>query len=78
MSEPILARRDGAVQVLSFNNPAARNALTPEVYTALPAALEEAQRDPGVGAIVLTGVGAAFCAGGDVAGFRQYGIGDID
>jgi enoyl-CoA hydratase/carnithine racemase len=71
MSEPILARRDGAVQVLSFNNPAARNALTPEVYTALPAALEEAQRDPGVGAIVLTGVGAAFCAGGDLNRLAQ-------
>lgn len=66
MNESILAHRDGAAQVLSFNNPGARNALTGEVYTALPAALELAQRDPGVGAIVLTGVGGAFCAGGDL------------
>ncbi|MBN3763521.1 enoyl-CoA hydratase [Burkholderia sp. Ac-20365] len=66
MNEPILVRREGAVQVLSFNNPAARNALTAEVYKALPAALDEAQRDPETGAIVLTGVGSAFCAGGDL------------
>ena len=71
MNEPILARRDGAVQVLSFNNPAARNALTPEVYAALPAALAEAGRDPEVGAIVLTGVGSAFCAGGDLNRLAQ-------
>jgi enoyl-CoA hydratase/carnithine racemase len=71
MNEPILARRDCAVQVLSFNNPAARNALTLEVYKALPAALEEAQRDPGVGAIVLTGVGGVFCAGGDLKRLAQ-------
>ena len=50
MNEPILARRDGAVQVLSLNNPSARNALTAEVYKALPAALAEAERDTSVGA----------------------------
>jgi enoyl-CoA hydratase/carnithine racemase len=70
-SKPILSHRDGAVQVLSFNNPAARNALTPELYAALPAALEAAQRDLGVGAIVLTGVGGAFCAGGDLKRLEQ-------
>ncbi|MBP0594970.1 enoyl-CoA hydratase [Paraburkholderia sp. LEh10] len=71
MNEPILAHRDGAVQVLSFNNPTARNALTAEVYQALPAALEAAQNDPEVGAIVLTGVGSAFCAGGDLNRLAQ-------
>ncbi len=71
MNEPILAHRDGAVQVLSLNNPSARNALTPETYTALPAALAQAQRDPDVGAIVLTGVGGAFCAGGDLKRLAQ-------
>jgi enoyl-CoA hydratase/carnithine racemase len=71
MNGPILAHRDGAVQVLSFNNPAARNALTPEVYKALPAALDEAQRDAGVAAIVLTGVGGPFCAGGDLNRLAQ-------
>ena len=71
MSEPILAHRDGAVQVLSLNNPEARNALTTEVYAALPIALEQAQNDPGIGAIVLTGVGGTFCAGGDLKRIQQ-------
>jgi len=70
-NEPILVRRDGAVLVLTLNNPAARNALTPEVYAALPAALQQAQHDPEIGAIVLTGAGAAFCAGGDLNRLAQ-------
>lgn len=66
MSEPILVHREGAVQVLSNNNPAARNALTPELYAALPQALAQAEADPAIGAIVLTGVGGTFCSGGDL------------
>lgn len=66
MSEPLLWRREGAVLVLSINNPMARNALTPEFYAALPQALAEAQADPAIGGVVLTGVGWTFCAGGDL------------
>ncbi|WP_166366481.1 oxepin-CoA hydrolase, alternative type [Pseudomonas akapageensis] len=71
MSEPILVQRDGAVLVLSNNNPRARNALTPEFFSALPALLTQAQTDPGIGTIVLTGVGSSFCAGGDLHRLAQ-------
>ena len=50
MSEVLLTRREGAVLVLSNNNPAARNALSPEFYAALTQALAQAQADPSVGA----------------------------
>lgn len=63
---PLLQRRDGAVLVLSNNNPAARNALSPEFYAALTAALHGAATDASVGAIVLTGEGGHFCAGGNL------------
>ena len=63
---PLLQRREGAVLVLSNNNPAARNALSPALYAALTQALAEAEADPTVGAIVLTGEGGHFCAGGDL------------
>ena len=43
MSEPLLQRREGAVLVLSNNNPAARNALSPAFYAALTQALADAQ-----------------------------------
>lgn len=66
MSQVLLTRREGAVLVLSNNNVAARNALSPEFYAAVTAALREAAADPAVGAIVLTGEGGHFCAGGDL------------
>ncbi len=63
---PLLQRREGAVLVLSNNNPAARNALSPAFYAALTQALADAEADPRVGAIVLTGEGGHFCSGGDL------------
>lgn len=62
----LVSRRDGAVLVLTNNNPATRNALSPEFYAALTEALAAAAADPGVGAVVLTGEGAHFCSGGDL------------
>ena len=62
----LLVRTEGAVRVLVNSNPQARNAITPALYDALPAALEEAAADPTVGAIVFTGDGDFFCAGGDL------------
>ena len=66
MSEALLRRREGAVLVLSNNNPGARNALTPGFYNGLTAALGAAACDPTVGAVVLTGEGGHFCSGGDL------------
>lgn len=62
----LLARREGGVLVLSNNNEAARNALSPDFYLGLTQALKDAAADPGVGAIVLTGEGGHFCSGGDL------------
>lgn len=79
MNAPLLRRREGAVLVLSNNNLAARNALTTEFYAALTAALNEAAADPTVGAVVLTGEGGHFCAGGDLrrlAGNRELPLAD--
>ena len=47
--QPLLQRREGAVLVLSNNNPAARNALSPAFYAALTEALAQAEADPTVG-----------------------------
>ena len=65
-NQVLLTRREGAVLVLSNNNVAARNALSPEFYAAVTAALKDAASDPAVGAVVLTGEGGHFCAGGDL------------
>ena len=66
MSDAVLVRREGAVLLLVNNNPAARNAITPGFYEGLTAGLAQADADPGIGAVVLTGAGGFFCAGGDL------------
>lgn len=65
MDELLKEHQDG-VLVLTLNRPERRNALSLTLYDALLDALETAAVDDGVGAVVLTGAGGAFCAGGDV------------
>ena len=56
---------DGRVHTLAFDRPGAKNALTADAATELVDALEAAA-DADARAVVLTGDGDAFCAGGDV------------
>nr|WP_255701708.1 enoyl-CoA hydratase [Bordetella sp. LUAb4] len=67
VSRDLLQEREGRLLVLTLNRPQRRNALSPALYAALLTALRTAADDDGVGAVVLTGAGSAFCAGGDVA-----------
>jgi 2-(1,2-epoxy-1,2-dihydrophenyl)acetyl-CoA isomerase len=62
----LLERLESRVLVLTMNRPDQLNALTPEMIATLRAALERAAVDGEVGAVVLTGSGRGFCAGGDV------------
>ncbi len=73
MSDVLLTHRDGNVLVATMNRPDARNALNPELIDQLSAALRDADADPAVRAIVLTGAGRAFCAGMDLKAFAQGG-----
>lgn len=65
-SQLIQEIKDG-VLTLTINRPERRNAMSPEIYVAMHQALTEAMDDQAIGAIVLTGAGTAFSAGGDVA-----------
>jgi 2-(1,2-epoxy-1,2-dihydrophenyl)acetyl-CoA isomerase len=62
----LLVDRDGAVATLTLNRPEARNALDLGMRDELAAALGELEQDGAVRAVVLTGAGGHFCAGGDV------------
>lgn len=68
MADLLETRQDG-VAILTMNRPEARNALSQPMLGALLEALPRLAADPEVGAIVITGAGGAFCAGGDVKGF---------
>ncbi len=54
------------VGVITLTRPDSRNALHDDMHQPIMAAIETWAADPDVGCIVLTGEGAAFCAGGDV------------
>lgn len=66
-----IATRDG-VAVLTLNAPATRNALSgPEHYAAVEAACARVGADREIRAVILTGAGSAFCAGGNVKNMWQ-------
>ncbi|WOX16610.1 enoyl-CoA hydratase-related protein [Streptomyces sp. N50] len=73
MSDLVLTERVGAVLVATLNRPEARNALNPELIGELSTVLREADTDPAVRAIVLTGAGTVFCAGMDLKAFAKGG-----
>ncbi len=63
----ILVEKDGHVAVITLNRPEHLNALTLSMQDELLSALQEADSDPEVRAMVLTGAGRAFCAGIDMS-----------
>ncbi len=63
----MLAERRGDVAVITINRPEARNAVNAAVSIGVGDALEDAARDAGVRAVVITGAGdTSFCAGADL------------
>lgn len=62
--------RDG-IAILTLNRPEKRNAFTDAMRAELIAALERVTVDASIRALVLTGAGKGFCAGGDVAGMQR-------
>src|SRR5262249_60939108 len=64
-TDQVSCRVEQRVAVVTLNRPEARNALTREIKEALRAVIPALGDDPGVGCVLLTGAGGAFCAGGD-------------
>ena len=68
MEQPVLERADaGGVVTLTLNRPERRNALSMALVLALSDAFSTIGDDSSVRAVILTGNGRAFCAGGDLA-----------
>jgi 2-(1,2-epoxy-1,2-dihydrophenyl)acetyl-CoA isomerase len=57
---------DGGVLTLTLNRPESYNACNEQMTTDIQAALKEAEKDPAVRALILTGAGKAFCSGQDL------------
>jgi enoyl-CoA hydratase len=63
----VIVAIEGGVAVLALNRPEALNALSSQLWRELVAALEAADADPAVRAIIITGSDRAFAAGADIA-----------
>jgi len=72
LTERIIAKKDGAVGWLIFNNPERRNAVSVDMWEAIPHVLSQYESDPEVRVIVLAGAGdKAFVSGADISQFEK-------
>src|SRR6201986_376056 len=74
MSEevPVLTvESDGPVRIVTLNRPEAFNAFSHDLHNALASVWQQLSGDWDARAVVLTGAGRAFSAGGDVPGFLE-------
>ncbi len=71
MSEHVRIERTGGLQAITLARPERRNAITVAMYAALAEAIESAADDPSVRLVTLSGEGADFTAGNDLADFLQ-------
>jgi len=73
---PIVTEQRGNVLVITLDRPSARNAVTRELTIEVGQAMDRAESDPSIWAVILTGSGdRAFCAGVDL---RALAAGDLD
>ena len=73
----ITTDREGAIATLFIDNPARRNAMTADMYSAVPAAVDHLLADPDIRALIVRGAGdEAFGAGSDISEFPTRRLGD--
>lgn len=79
MSTFLQSRRDGAILVLTMNQPETRNALTGNTAVEeFVQVCESIRRDPGVRVVILTAEGSVFSSGGNVKDMLRYQNGPSD
>jgi enoyl-CoA hydratase/carnithine racemase len=74
-TEQLLVEQKDRVVVITLNRPERLNAISGEMLSELSAKIVEANRDPDVRCIVLTGAGRGFCSGLDLVEVGRGGIG---
>lgn len=72
MEKTVLLEKETGIGIVTLNRPEKMNALTREVLQELDAALETLEKDASVKAVILTGRGRGFCAGGDLEGHPAF------
>ena len=75
---PVHVERRGRVEVITIDDAERRNILSAELVAGIVSAVDAAEADDGVGAVVITGAGKAFCAGADLGDLAAMGSGERD
>lgn len=73
MDDAVLLERKGHVAIVRLNREDSRNALQPAIKAGLQTHIPAVMADPAVRAVVITGTGKAFCAGGDIRDMQERG-----
>jgi enoyl-CoA hydratase len=73
MSEQLTLDRADRIAVITMRAPERRNAINLEMAAAMIEACETVDADPAIGAVIVTGEGGYFCAGGDRSTLAQAG-----
>jgi len=72
ITDRMIARKDGAIGWMIFNNPARHNAVSADMWQAMPIILDDFAKDPAIRVVVLAGAGdKAFVSGADISEFEQ-------
>ncbi len=72
-TDELIVEVDEGVMTITLNRPDRRNAFSTPMMDGLVAAIADAEVASDIGAVVVTGAGGAFCAGGDVKGMAEAG-----
>jgi len=75
-SPAVISEEQGAIAHIQFNRPEALNAVNGELCAGLQQAILDAEQNDSVKAVLISGRGRAFCAGGDLNAIKQ--ICDMD
>ncbi|MGU9826578.1 enoyl-CoA hydratase-related protein [Pseudomonas sp. LF242] len=78
MTDAILLQRERGLLTLQLNRPDKKNALTRAMYTQLARALEQADADPDLRAVLIQGSRECFTAGNDIGDFLEQPPSDLD
>lgn len=71
-TDKMIARKDGAIGTLIFNNPARHNAVSLEMWRACADIMNDFSADPAIRAVIITGAGEkAFVSGADISKFAE-------
>ena len=73
MSSTVLYDQDGRVVTITLNRPERMNTMGGDLNDRMLEALQRAADDPDVWAVIVTGAGRAFCAGGDLGAMKERG-----